>query len=969
MINRYMVIREIGRGVHGKVKLCVDTETGEQYAIKIVDKHARKRFGGNRFALSQRMATERQASFSSDPLTEASAPPPPPNPQLEKIKKEIAILKKCNHPNVVYLKEVIDDPQAAKIYLVLEYLAGGDVKWRDTTGILPKPVLSQDEARKVFRDTVCGLQYLHHQGIVHRDIKPANLLWTADHRVKISDFGVSVVVGDDGGNSSEEIDPVERRRRDDLELAKTAGSPAFFAPEVCAVVGDDDEDAPTGVVGGEAGHPVESDADRLVAQISSTSPRRPSISARIALLLRGTSSASNTLVTSDDDVLYDPVMDRDVPPGRASASSPVPVSVPKGLVNHNQRSSGGVALGPGKRQFSLFAGLGNGRPEIPDINSGVPPVPSVPAMYLNGKGSSQNILGGEPSSGSSPSVSPRKASAGSVASVSSVISLKQNSDGTSQSPRRPSAVSASSLNQDQQTTPSLSSRALSVPGLGGLRRMPVQSWANTHNDTDAAHSPARASSPSYLDPSPRKKQAATPSPSPRKLSKGTKQSSIMASLGLISRPGTPTISTPTDTTTPAPIELGAAIDVWALGVTLYCLIFGRVPFVAATEFELFHVISKQPLHFPSDVPICDELKDLLTRLLCKDPCKRLKLFDAKLHPWTTADLSPSEKLQWIRETDPEFGKRIVVTDEEVEGAVRVVLFDKLREGIKKLGSLVGFTRRTKSLPSTKAVDGDGKEQESHVKQEAEIGRSMVQQAHFQSDILAARSMSPPPPLHPTIKRSNSPPVEAERAPAMKRSISPPLFTAHAGIISRTSSSPSRSASPRTQHQQLVGILKPTLPSRSISPSYSPQTEIYPPSQIQLTVGPTGLPFYPASYSFPPVQQPTPPKEEQEPAWTRMDIHTFLSAHPPPPSSEDEPEIKPTFESGIVVRTEKEAEERREKWQEKILMQKGRGVFRLESGSSCYESDEHDEVDGDGDSVVNAERDVIDAWASQIEDGN
>jgi serine/threonine protein kinase len=53
---------------------------------------------------------------------------------------------------------------------------------------------------------------------VHRDIKPANLLWAADRRVKISDFGVSVLV----------------RSGDPDELSKTAGSPAFFAPELCA---------------------------------------------------------------------------------------------------------------------------------------------------------------------------------------------------------------------------------------------------------------------------------------------------------------------------------------------------------------------------------------------------------------------------------------------------------------------------------------------------------------------------------------------------------------------------------------------------------------------------------------------------------------------------------------------------------------------------------------------------------------
>jgi [calcium/calmodulin-dependent protein kinase] kinase len=53
------------------------------------------------------------------------------------------------------------------------------------------PCLTLDQARLAFRDTVLGLEYLHYEGIVHRHIKPANILWTKDHRVKISDFSVS----------------------------------------------------------------------------------------------------------------------------------------------------------------------------------------------------------------------------------------------------------------------------------------------------------------------------------------------------------------------------------------------------------------------------------------------------------------------------------------------------------------------------------------------------------------------------------------------------------------------------------------------------------------------------------------------------------------------------------------------------------------------------------------------------------
>jgi hypothetical protein len=87
-INRYEFLETIGRGVHGKVKLARDIETGEFVAIKIVNRTTRKRLG------------------RWDPM-EAE----------QKIRREIAIMKKCIHPNVVALREVMDDPNSKKIYL------------------------------------------------------------------------------------------------------------------------------------------------------------------------------------------------------------------------------------------------------------------------------------------------------------------------------------------------------------------------------------------------------------------------------------------------------------------------------------------------------------------------------------------------------------------------------------------------------------------------------------------------------------------------------------------------------------------------------------------------------------------------------------------------------------------------------------------------------------------------------------
>lgn len=97
------------------------------------------------------------------------------------------------------------------------------------------PCLTTSQALDAFRDTVLGLEYLHYQGIIHRDIKPANLLWTSAHRVKISDFGVSYLGKPIRENEhNEEIAEADGEDLDEArELAKTVGTPAFYAPELC----------------------------------------------------------------------------------------------------------------------------------------------------------------------------------------------------------------------------------------------------------------------------------------------------------------------------------------------------------------------------------------------------------------------------------------------------------------------------------------------------------------------------------------------------------------------------------------------------------------------------------------------------------------------------------------------------------------------------------------------------------------
>ncbi|KAI0663889.1 kinase-like domain-containing protein [Cubamyces menziesii] len=222
MINQYEFILKVGKGQHGEVYLARDTTKGNMdVAIKCVPRKNK----------SDRMNKLRKRNLpraNNTPLVNELGS------TEHKIRKEIAIMKKLNHPHVVRLLEVIDDVLFDKIYMVMEYLGGGEIKWRTKSD---NPLLRVDQTRRICRDVILGLEYLHYQGIIHRDIKPANLLWTADRRtVKISDFGVStfsyaqrLAAAGKGNLSPQDTDPI---LMDESDLSKTAGTPMFLAPEI-----------------------------------------------------------------------------------------------------------------------------------------------------------------------------------------------------------------------------------------------------------------------------------------------------------------------------------------------------------------------------------------------------------------------------------------------------------------------------------------------------------------------------------------------------------------------------------------------------------------------------------------------------------------------------------------------------------------------------------------------------------------
>lgn len=80
---------------------------------------------------------------------------------------------------------------------------------------------------------------------------------------------------------------------------------------------------------------------------------------------------------------------------------------------------------------------------------------------------------------------------------------------------------------------------------------------------------------------------------------------------------------------------GRPTDIYALGACLYTFVFGRIPFNAPSVFKLFQVVQHEPLRFPSQPPVSHELRDLLLRMLAKNPKERITLGKMMKHPWVT----------------------------------------------------------------------------------------------------------------------------------------------------------------------------------------------------------------------------------------------------------------------------------------------------------------------------------------------
>jgi len=187
-LAKYVLSDELGTGAFSTVKRCRHKETGTEYAIKIIDNQRLSRF---------------------------------PDYQPTSLMREVEILKKLRHPNVISLHAAFRSERA--IFLVTELATGGEL----FDHIIARGHYTEPDAREIISQVLQAVSYLHDQDVIHRDIKPENILVSTPEPkpgesstggellVKLSDFGLAKFIGEGA------------------QMAMTTcGTPTYSAPEV-----------------------------------------------------------------------------------------------------------------------------------------------------------------------------------------------------------------------------------------------------------------------------------------------------------------------------------------------------------------------------------------------------------------------------------------------------------------------------------------------------------------------------------------------------------------------------------------------------------------------------------------------------------------------------------------------------------------------------------------------------------------
>jgi serine/threonine protein kinase len=175
-IGKFAITERLGKGSSGTVYKALDTFSGQEVALKVLD----------------------ASLFAGEGINESGR---------QQFMNEAALAGRLQHPHIAAILEAAIDEKSG--YIAVEYVPGGNL----SRAVLPDSLLKVEEVFEIAFKCCGALDYAHRQGIIHRDLKPANLMVSEGTAIKIVDFGAALT-----GNSQ-------------LTQIKDVGTPSYMSPE------------------------------------------------------------------------------------------------------------------------------------------------------------------------------------------------------------------------------------------------------------------------------------------------------------------------------------------------------------------------------------------------------------------------------------------------------------------------------------------------------------------------------------------------------------------------------------------------------------------------------------------------------------------------------------------------------------------------------------------------------------------
>ncbi len=155
-IGKFALMERLGKGASGTVYRALDTFTGTEVALKVLD----------------------AGLFGREGMSEVIR---------QQFMNEASLAGRLSHPHIACILEASIDETSG--YIAVEYVSGGDL----SRAVLPEGLLRTDEVFEIAFKCCGALDYAYRQGIIHRDIKPANLMRAEGTSIKIVDFGAALL--------------------------------------------------------------------------------------------------------------------------------------------------------------------------------------------------------------------------------------------------------------------------------------------------------------------------------------------------------------------------------------------------------------------------------------------------------------------------------------------------------------------------------------------------------------------------------------------------------------------------------------------------------------------------------------------------------------------------------------------------------------------------------------------------------